>query len=185
MLTSPKLAPRSFLAHDAMTNHEIHTVPLWQVVLRWILFLPASAVGYIVAHTLFFHLSSWNLGLLSHIPNALPDDVIKFLQSSLPLICAGGAGGVSLIVIGAAVAPRFRTAVSMALLILNTCLFSLYAGSYFLGLLAEERPLAAVVSEYVGAVAGIVATFSLVIRRVGWEADAPISRLWRREISVV
>ncbi|SRR5216683_7024320 len=167
-----------------MTNCEIDTTPIWQVILRWILFLPASVLGNIAADSLCFNLSSWNLGHLALFPTVLPVSLINFLQSSLPIVFGGFAGGTALIVIGAAVAPRFRTAVSLALLVLNTCVFSLVIGASLLGLPGGERPLAPIILEFVGTMAGIVSTFYFVARRVGWESNAPISRLWRAESSV-
>lgn len=166
-----------------MKNSEIHLLPRWQVILRWILLLPASIVSNIVADSLFFDLSSWNLGLLSHIPNILPASVISFLQSSLPLVFGGCAGGVAFIAIGAAVAPRFRTKISMGLLVINTCVASLIAGANLFGLMEIQSPLA-VISEFIGVMAGTAGSFYLVVQRVGWESNAPISRLWRPENSV-
>lgn len=166
-----------------MTNSEFDLPTRWQVILRWILFLPASIVGNIVADSLFFDLSSWNLGLLSYIPNVLPSSVINFLQSSLPIVFGGCASGIALIVIGAAVAPRFRAKVSLALLVINTCVASLITGANLFGLLEVQSPFAAV-SEFIGVMVGTVGSFYLVVRRVGWEPNAPISRLWQPESSV-
>jgi len=167
-----------------MTTPEAHFPSLRLTILRWVTFFPASVAGYIVAYTFFFHIASWNLGLLSHIPTVLPDGVISFMQSTLPTILASMGGGIVLVMLGAAVAPRYRTAVSLALLILNTCVFSLYAGAYLIGLLVD-RPFAEVISEFAGGLVGTVAAFYIVVRRVGWDSNAPISHIWRPESQVV
>ncbi len=171
---------------DATTDPEIDTTPRWQKILRWILFFPASVVGNIVADSLFFHLSSWNAGLLSYIPTLIPASAINFLQSSLPIICGAAAGGIAQIVIGAAVAPRFRAKVSLVLLVLSTCFFALATSANLVGLrpYSFQEPAVGAVLWFVGAMLGIVGAFYVVVRRVGWESNAPISRLWRSENSM-
>jgi hypothetical protein len=50
-----------------MTNS---TIPAWQSVLRWLALIPIAIIAYILAYTVFFYLSRWNLRLITSSPEA-------------------------------------------------------------------------------------------------------------------
>lgn len=145
--------------------------------LRWIAILPASIVVYIATYTVFFHLANWNLGLLSHVPTLIPSDAITTLQLLFPPAAAGFSGGAALIIVGAAVAPKFRTATALVLLIANILFLTGYIALYLAGA-STDRPLLVVIVEFVGSLSGVGVAFAMIANKLGWQPTAPISNLW-------
>ena len=136
-------------------------------VLRWIAVLPAGVIAFILAYTVIFHLAGWNLGLLDRIPALLPVDAINVLQVLFPPAVAGFAGGAALIGSGAIVAPRFKTASAVVLVIANVVFLTGYVGLYLLSL-SSDRPLAVVIVEYLGSLMGVGIGFAVVAKKYGW-----------------
>lgn len=147
-------------------------------VLRWIAVLPASVIAYIATYTVFFHLANWNLGLLNHIPTLIPANAITTIQLFFPPAAAGFAGGVALIVSGAAVAPKFRTATALVLLIANVVFLTGAITLYLIGV-SSDRPLAVVAVEFLGSLSGVGFAFAVVARKLGWQPTAPVSNVWQ------
>lgn len=147
--------------------------------LRWVALLPASVIAYIATYTVFFYLANWNLGLLNRMPTLIPSEAITAVQLLFPPAAGGFAGGVALIVSGAVVAPKFRTAAALVLLIANVVFLTVYIGLYLLGVSLEQRPLGVVIVEFLGSLSGVGAAFAVVARTLRWEPIAPVSHIWR------
>ena len=139
---------------------------------------PGSVLAYIATYTVFFYLATWNLGLLSRIPTILPSDAIAAVQLFFPPAAAGFAGGIALIVSGAAAAPKFRTATALVLLIANVVFVTAYIALYLVGAF-PDRPLGEVVAEFLGNLFGVGVAFAVVAKKLGWQPTAPISYIWR------
>lgn len=146
--------------------------------LRWIALLPASVIAYIATDTAFFYLANWNLRLLNHIPTLIPSDAITAVQLLFPPAASSFAGGVALIVSGAAVAPKFRTATALVLLIANVVFLT---GAIVLHLVGvpTDRPLAVVVVGFLGGLSGAGVAYAVVAKKLGWQPTAPISNVWQ------
>lgn len=137
-------------------------------VVRWIFVIPGAVISFIVAFTVVYWVTTLILMFTS-----VPEELVRIYP-------AGVAGGAGFVLGGVWIAPTYRGATSLVLLILNVAFGTAFLVFFMIGLLgdAEPRPTWHVVTEYVGTLVGSGFALYLVISQLGWDRDTEMSEVW-------
>lgn len=149
-----------------MSENSRINIPLWQLVIRWIVLLPLAVLTQIFIYGISLILINWS------IKNFCP-----FFPSLLLIWPASVISSGAYIFIGAVVAPKYRGYVALALLIIHVSIGASAIGLFLSGAISNTTGWELFISFFGGIVGSAFAVVH-VIKTLGWEGRCSVSSLW-------